>query len=80
MRFLKLPLHILLDFQVYVLVEVDAVLAHVVMLGAQPYDKSIAITYLPVPPSFIDMMQMESSIVADVKQFPAEVAFLLCLD
>ena len=75
MCFLKLPLALLLDLKVYILIKMDAVIAHVVMLWTQPYAKIIAITLLSVAPSFIHMVQMKTSVIADVKVLTAEKTF-----
>lgn len=71
----KLPLTLLLDLKVYILVKVDAVIAHVVMLWAKPDDKSVAITLSSVAPPFIHMVQMQTSVIADVKVLTAEKTF-----
>lgn len=79
MCFLKLPLTLLLDLKVYIFVEVDSVIAHVVMLWAKPDDKSVSITLLSVAPSFIHMVQMQTSVIADVKILTAEITFFCIL-
>lgn len=71
----KLPLTLLLDLKVYILVKVDAVIAHVVMLWAKPDDKSVAITLSSVAPSFIHMVKVKTSVIADVKVLTAEKTF-----
>lgn len=71
----KLPLTFLLDLKVYILVKVDSVIAHVVMLWAEPYNKSVAIALSSVAPSFIHMMQMQTTVIADVKVLTAEKTF-----
>ena len=71
----KLPLTFLLDLKVYIFVKMDSILAHVVMLWAEPDDKSVAITLSSVAPSFIHMVQMQTSVIADVKVLTAEKTF-----
>ena len=75
----KLPLTFLLDFQVHILVEMDAVVGEIVMLSAQPDSKSVAIADLPIAPSFVDVVEMQTSVIADVKELPTEIAFFIRL-
>ena len=73
----KLSLTFLLDFKVYILIEVDSVIAHVVMLWAKPDDKvRVASVALPtVSPSTIYVVQMQTSVIADVKVLTAKKTF-----
>ena len=80
MRFLKLPLAFLLNHQVHIVTEMHSVVAAIVMVWAEIYDKILTIRDSPISPTTIDMMQMQSYIVASVKVFPAEVAFFIVLE
>ena len=71
----KLPLTFPLDFKVYIFVEMYSVIAHIVMLWAKPDNKSVAITLSSVAPSFIYMVQMQTSVIADVKVLTAKKTF-----
>ena len=74
-----LTLTFTLDFHVYVFVEMDAIRTHVVMFGTQ-IDESTHRFGLPSSPiSFKDVVLVESSVCADVKHLPAQIALLLTL-
>ena len=79
MRFLKLPLAFLLNHQVHIVTEMHSVVAAIVMVWAEMNNKSVLIADSSVCPSKIDVVQMQTYIVASVKIFPAEVAFFICL-
>lgn len=75
MCFFKLPLTLLLDLKVNIFIEMDSVIAHVVMFWAKPDNKSVAIALPSVAPSFIHMVKMQTSVIADVKVLTAEKTF-----
>ena len=71
------PLALSLDLKVYILVEMDSVIAHVVMLWTKP-DNEVRVASVALPavsPSTIYVVKMQTSVIADVKVLTAEKTF-----
>lgn len=79
MCFFKLALTFLLDFHVYILVEVDAVVGEVVVRSTKIYKTSRFLGSLTVSPTFVHMVLVQTSVIAYVKILTAEIAFFIRL-
>ena len=64
-------LRFFLDFQVYSLVEVYAVIRQIMMFTAKPNLRSHLFRYSAVSNAFIDVVFVKINIIADVIEFPA---------